>query len=445
MPRDNKRFGVGANVTVLTRFLHPSAAIRHRHNNRTLPNNHRTNNLIIVRQETKYVRRKEQICFVYQHDDYKEHDNLTSIELYSVRKHAKCIQEGPDNLFFDLDEPEPVEEPILNQPFVQQFPNEVLNFDREEDNTTILVNNGITVDDDNLPLEGNINTGEPNTVFNEWGFNGICPRRAQMGNTKSRAKMVRNICSSDMELLFEELFPIKFIKEVILIESNKQLTPPLTIGEFKRFIGLFFLMSTTEGFFRRDFWSRLPINMFRGAPYRFHEYMTRNRFDAIASSLRFSNTISVPGDKFAEVRDMLSAWNRNMSLNFEPSWVSCLDESMSIWTNPWTCPGYMYVPRKPHPMGNEYHTVCCGESGVLYQLELVEGKDSIGPKEFDDRGKTSGLLLRLTRPIWFKGNVVVLDSGFCVLQAITDLKKNGVFAASLIKKGDTGQNISMAR
>ena len=37
-------------------------------------------------------------------------------------------------------------------------------------------------------------------------------------------------------------------------------------------------------------------------------------------------------------------------------------------------------------------------------------------------------------PVWSTGKVFVLDSGFCVLQAIFKLKKRGLFAAALIKK-----------
>ena len=58
----------------------------------------------------------------------------------------------------------------------------------------------------------------------------------------------------------------------------------------------------------------------------------------------------------------------------------------------------------------------------------------LGPKEFDDLGKTTGLLLRLTKPVWSTGKVFVLDSGFCVLKAIVELRNKGLFAASLIKK-----------
>ena len=42
--------------------------------------------------------------------------------------------------------------------------------------------------------------------------------------------------------------------------------------------------------------------------------------------------------------------------------------------------------------------------------------------------------MQLAKPFWSTGKVFVLDSGFCVLQAIVELKKQGLFAAALIKK-----------
>jgi hypothetical protein len=97
----------------------------------------------------------------------------------------------------------------------------------------------------------------------------------------------------------------------------------------------------------------------------------------------------------------------------------------------------MYVPRKPHPMGNEYHTIACGVCGILFALSLVEGKDSppeARPKKYTALGKTAATLLTLCESLFSTGKVVVLDSGFCVLQAIVELKKKGVFAAAAIKK-----------
>ena len=62
--------------------------------------------------------------------------------------------------------------------------------------------------------------------------------------------------------------------------------------------------------------------------------------------------------------------------------VYCLDKSMPIWTSRWTCPGFIFVPRKPHPVRNEYHKVADGLCGILFGMVIVKGKEK--PKE---RGK----------------------------------------------------------
>ena len=106
----------------------------------------------------------------------------------------------------------------------------------------------------------------------------------------------------------------------------------------------------------------------------------------------------------------MSMWNGNMYRYYIPSWVYCLDESVSIWINRWTCPGWIFIPRKPHPFGNEYHTIADGLNNILFWVEIVEGKDAPNiPVEFEKKGKTAGLLLRLTKGIWQSGRVVILN------------------------------------
>ena len=110
---------------------------------------------------------------------------------------------------------------------------------------------------------------------------------------------------------------------------------------------------------------------------------------------------------------------------------------MSVWTNMWTCPGWMFLPRKPHPMGNEYHSICCRVSGIMYAIELVQGKDrppQIPAEKFSEHGKTAGLPLRLTESIHHSGRVVIMDSGFCVLLALMKLASFGVYSSAVIKK-----------
>jgi len=134
---------------------------------------------------------------------------------------------------------------------------------------------------------------------------------------------------------------------------------------------------------------------------------------------------------------MISLWNENMKEVYVPSWVSCLDESMSIWMTKFTCPGWVFCPRKPHPFGNEYHSICDGLSNIMYAIEIVEGRDAppqIGQREHEDKGPTVGLLMRLCENLYNTGKVVILDSGFCVLEGLVELRKVGVFASAVIKK-----------
>jgi hypothetical protein len=64
---------------------------------------------------------------------------------------------------------------------------------------------------------------------------------------------------------------------------------------------------------------------------------------------------------------------------------------------------------------------------------------------FENSGKTGGLLLRMLWAYHHTGRYVVLDSGFCVLKAIIDLQKAGVYSAALIKKQSTGQRVFLGR
>ncbi len=59
----------------------------------------------------------------------------------------------------------------------------------------------------------------------------------------------------------------------------------------------------------------------------------------------------------------------------------------------------------------------------------MEGKDcskELAAPKFNGLGKTVGVLLQLLNSVFHSGRYVVLDSGFCVLKAIVELKKKGV-------------------
>ena len=197
--------------------------------------------------------------------------------------------------------------------------------------------------------------------------------------------------------MFLIFFPRKFLETVIAKLTRNKLSSPLTFAEFLRYIGIWLLIvrSSPGNMNRKEFWSKKAISRKRGAPYRFNDLMTGSRFEDITNALEYTDKAAPTyKDRFWEVRQMIEEWNNNMKDMFIPAWITCLDESMSIWTNRWTCPGWVFCLRKPHPFGNEYHTIACGLSGILFRMEMVEGKDRPSELPKDPKAKsTSNLLL----------------------------------------------------
>ena len=67
------------------------------------------------------------------------------------------------------------------------------------------------------------------------------------------------------------------------------------------------------------------------------------------------------------------------------------------------------------------------------KVEMVEEKDC--PREMcarpsNNKGNMIGLLQMLMKPLYSTTKVVVLDSGFCVLEGLIELRKKGVLLVS---------------
>jgi Transposase IS4 len=396
--------------------------------------------MIVIDHAVEKIGKKEYDCIVVQSDEVMNGD--VHVRLYAAKRHFKVDVEGNKDYFFDA----PVEEQIVENPEANTIllPSEVaalINQPIDEDDIYLL-RSLLETDSDNDPAPENLPDNNNNTdcVYSEsWGHDGVCQRRKIGSHNKRPTVLFPASMTPSVFDIFELLIPKVFITDTMLPQMNERVElGKVNYGEFMRWLGLWFLMATIQGPTRAEFWKKEGISLFSGAPFRLGEMMTRNRFDDILKSIGFTNQ-NPPNyvDKFFPIRDLVTAWNDNMTINFTPGWISCLDESMMVWSSQFTCPGFMFVPRKPHPFGNEWHSICCGISGVMFAIELVEGKDrppNLGLYEFEEKGKTVGLLLRLTKQLWGTGKVVVLDSGFCVLQGLIELRKKGVFAAAIVKK-----------
>ena len=64
---------------------------------------------------------------------------------------------------------------------------------------------------------------------------------------------------------------------------------------------------------------------------------------------------------------------------------------MVKWVKKYTFLGFTFVTYKLRPFGDEYHTISCYDFGILFSVELFEGKDSPAerlPLKKDVSGKT---------------------------------------------------------
>src|SRR5687767_1176057 len=108
---------------------------------------------------------------------------------------------------------------------------------------------------------------------------------------------------------------------------------------------------------------------------------------------------------------------------------------MVPWISKWICPSWMVISWKPPPFGNDYNsTICCVKARILYKVELRTVHLNLEKKYENKGGKTIGLTCPMTLPIHHTEKVVVMDSGFCVLDGLLELKIVGVFGLMIVKK-----------
>lgn len=428
---ENTVHGLGAVGEVSKRFLHPSKLVAEKYPN--MRGDQKVCGLVEIRREVKTVWKREQMCIIFRHDDFP------NVELHAVQRWVKVTTPAASLFIPEEALTEEDAAAAAASTNAQGVLGDTINHVHQ------YLHEGFEVDDDTQQNEENLSAETENNgsaSYSGWGWDGMDAHK-QGGHARSHPSFLqdknRPIDKDNLLMtIFMTMIPWNYITTVLIPETNKQLATPLTMGEFLKFVGLWLIMATTSGSKRDDFWSQKPISIFVGAPFRLNECMSGRRFRAIIYALRFT-AVPPPSfqDRFHPIRELIAAFNKNMEDVFTPGWISCLDESMSIWFNRWSCPGWMFVPRKPHPFGNEYHTLCDGQWGVLYHMELVEGKHR--PKElpapkYSEFGKTVGLVLRCCYSLFSTGKCVIMDSGFCVLDALTRLKSYGVFALIMIKK-----------
>ncbi|EDQ84231.1 uncharacterized protein MONBRDRAFT_30469 [Monosiga brevicollis MX1] len=268
-------------------------------------------------------------------------------------------------------------------------------------------------------------------VFEAWGSATIDPGH-ERANFKARAPQLDDafaLDACDPGHVFLHFLPPRILENMLRGSSVASLSKEELLG----FFGLQLLGANharaTEDLFKP---SQSQFDVFPD----FSSIMSQHRFREIAKGLRLTDTKPRGGaDPFHAVREMAEAFNDHMAKSsvFRPSSLVCLDESM-VTHHQEEDPGFVFIGRKPHPVGNEYHAICDAETGIVYRIEMVEGKARPRqlPLKYAEHGQTGGLILRMTETSVGMGRVVVMDSAFCELQPLVELRNRVCLAHDIV-------------
>ena len=235
--------------------------------------------------------------------------------------------------------------------------------------------------------------------------------------------------------LFRTLFPPSAARSICLATTAAWVKEePLGVDELFGFFGLM-LRCTETTRPRAELWRPTSAQPWYPNP-DMASFMPLRRFNAIASAMRLS--IEAESD-VAAVRQLLEQWNEHTLRVYTPSGTVCLDEN-TISHTPTASSAGQSLPRRPTPASTEYHTLCDAETRVVVKMELsslARGGEYAEPAVTEDEakfGKRGGLALRMARPFYSSGTVVVMDSAFCVVAALLEMQRRGVFAAAVVRK-----------
>ncbi len=134
--------------------------------------------------------------------------------------------------------------------------------------------------------------------------------------------------------------------------------------------------------------------------YNFKDFMNKNCCDVITRALRLTNTNSQAyHDCFWKFYQMIKLPKTIflMCISLLSLSTQCIgtEDGCNIW-------GWMLCPCKLLLFGNKCLSVCCGKSGVILNVEIVDENDcsrNLWESKFEDWGGTKiiGILLRMLK------------------------------------------------
>lgn len=203
-----------------------------------------------------------------------------------------------------------------------------------------------------------------------------------------------------------------------------------TKAETDLFIGLFLRMGLIQAYSVRAFWAEDT------RVEKIADFMTRNRFQKLASHLHFiDNTLvtdETKKDKLWKLRPWLDGITNSLK-HLPQEEMSAVDEIMVPFKGRSNIK--VYMKNKPHKWGFKLWGRA-GSSGTLFEFEIYQGElqSKEGETAEPQISKSSDVVLRMTRNIPVGQNFKVFaDNYFTSLSLVETLKANGIFYVGTVR------------
>ena len=168
----------------------------------------------------------------------------------------------------------------------------------------------------------------------------------------------------------------------------------------------------------------------QGGGYEQRFGMHFNEFKLITDNfkLRIYNPPGVNREQWHEVFELVEEFNSNVVKSFNPGKAMVADEIMSAWKgvnlqiNALGMPHQTKIIRKPEGVGAECKALADGETGIIIQLDILEVKEAMSQKEFQQEyGAGCAVILRMMKPWRNTHRVVIADSAFASMKTLMAL------------------------
>lgn len=235
-----------------------------------------------------------------------------------------------------------------------------------------------------------------------------------------------------VKLIEDMLGDIVFQSNLYATQNNKTLN--LKIEELYSFIGINFFM----GYHRlpnwRHYWSTSPdlgVSLVS-------ETMSRNRFDAILSSLHVNDNSSMPKetkDKLYKLKPMISFLNQRFRDVYHGSRQLSVDESIILFKGRSSMK--QYNPMKPIKRG--YKLWCLADNrGYIKKFSVYQGKNEEMEGEFSGYGLGERVVLSLCKEEFRKSKIVFFDNYFTSVPLLEKLRVEETWACGTVRSNRKG-------